>query len=289
MTFNGAGARENMLDVVKKNEELFEQCEELKLQAQKWKDTEKIAIKEVDSFKELVKNQKLKNENQKNSNEEKDLKIEDLQKESGELRTRFADSTIQNEKLNKEIIELNKYKTYWEGTVVDSEIDNFKYIKDNFPVNQQGTIFYEAILMLKGRLTRKEREEENNETKLQLLTKNIKKLEEKNKLLLEDSNQLVKSNQNYKDWIEKQKKKGCKCFNASDSEDIMVSNNNEPAKKRKLLKIRSNEKNNFNHTKSDEIIIDDRDLEEEDNQNPHKGNMQLENIEKAFNQCKIYF
>jgi hypothetical protein len=84
--------RENLMAVIKKNEELYEKIDEAGLRAKKCQEMESVAVKEVESFKELVKNLKLKNEGLKNANEdlqtridEQDLQISGGQKQTGEL------------------------------------------------------------------------------------------------------------------------------------------------------------------------------------------------------------
>jgi hypothetical protein len=84
--------RDNLMAVIKKNEELYEKIDEAGLRAKKCQEMESGAVKEVESFKELVKNLKLKNEGLKNANEDlqtriddQDLQISGGQKQTGEL------------------------------------------------------------------------------------------------------------------------------------------------------------------------------------------------------------
>jgi hypothetical protein len=178
--------RENLMAVIKKNEELYEKIDEAGLRAKKCQEMESIAVQEVESFKELVKNLKLKNEGLKNANEDlqtriddQDLQISGGQKQTGELQETILELAEKNDALDKEKITLEKYKSYYEGVIDDNEIANFKYIKDNFPVSKQANTFYDAIMMLKARLTRHEREAKKKDGVYSTLSANFKRMQEK--------------------------------------------------------------------------------------------------------------
>jgi hypothetical protein len=84
-----------------------------------------------------------------------------------------------NDALDKQKITLEKYKSYYVGVIDDNEIANFKYIKDNFPVSKQANTFYDAIMMLKARLTRHEREAKKKDGVYSTLSANFKRIQEK--------------------------------------------------------------------------------------------------------------
>jgi hypothetical protein len=178
--------RENLMAVIKKNEELYEKIDEAGLRAKKCQEMESVAVKEVESFKELVKNLKLKNEGLKNANEDlqtriddQDLQISGGQEQTGELQQTIFELAEKNDALDKEKITLEKYKSYYEGVIDDNEIANFKYIKDNFPVSKQANTFYDAIMMLKARLTRHEHEAKKKDGVYSTLSANFKRMQEK--------------------------------------------------------------------------------------------------------------
>jgi hypothetical protein len=66
---------------------------------------------------------------------------------------------------------------------VDTEIKNFKHMRESFTVEQQANIFYEAILMFKGKISRLERDIECAEGRYVLGNKNSRKIDERNKEL----------------------------------------------------------------------------------------------------------
>ena len=73
---------------------------------------------------------------------------------------------------------------------MDTEIKNFKHMKESFTVEQQANIFYEAILMFKGKISRLERDMECAESKYVLQNKNSRKIDERNHELLEEVERL---------------------------------------------------------------------------------------------------
>lgn len=178
--------RENLMAVVSKNEELYEKIDEALLKARKCEGSESVAVKEVGSFKELVKNLKLKNEGLKNANEDLQTTVEEQetvisagQKQTDELQQTILELAEKNDALDKQKITLEKYKSYYVGVIDDNEIANFKYIKDNFPVSKQANTFYDAIMMLKARLTRHEREAKKKDAVYSTLSANFKRIQEK--------------------------------------------------------------------------------------------------------------
>jgi hypothetical protein len=77
---------------------------------------------------------------------------------------------------------------------VDTEIKNFKHMRESFTVEQQANIFYEAILMFKGKISRLERDIECAEGKYVLGNKNSRKIDERNKELLDEVDRLKSQN-----------------------------------------------------------------------------------------------
>ena len=242
-------------DVLTKNEKLFEQNEELEKKIKFAQEREQFALNEHESFKRVIESLKEKVAKEQRLAAEQAIFYNEIQDTSETLKKRNSEISEKRDQLLDEVVELQKYKSFFDGNIADKEIENYLYIKNTFSHEQQANVFYEGILSEKSKLYKSQKDLETLEDRLNAALKTMAKLEDENRplnneiqRLVASNNKLTNENTKLKEKIQKMKEKASQATEENGLNETKEDTNNlvieHVPKKRKLLKL-CDQKNNF--------------------------------------------